>query len=251
MSETSILPGAEPPAAGGGGQVPPPADWDDEGGSGDDRRRLLIIGGIAVVLLVAVGGFLLLHKGGSSGPETFRPPGAVVPPTTSTTTPAPGTSPTAQPSGTPAPGKSAGSTKLPKKTRTVFARDPFKPLFVAPVSGGTDLGSANVGGGSGGFTFPSGGASGGAAPVQVPASDGPPLWIELIKTNGASDALFEVGYAHGKNFKFDVSAPAASSVQGTVFDNEFALLGIQGGDVTVQVGDATPFDLRAGVSHPV
>ncbi|HEX3900797.1 MAG TPA: hypothetical protein VHW74_16715 [Mycobacteriales bacterium] len=241
MSDTSILPGSQQPPA--GNEVPYP-DFDEPG---DDRRRLFVIGGILALVLILIVGFLLLHGGGSSGSETFRPPAAVIPSSTPAATPAPGTSP-----GAASGGKTVPGTKLPKKTHVVIARDPFKALIVAPTTG-TNIGTATVGGSSapGGFSFPSGGASGGGTPAQVPASDGPPIWIELVKVNGASDAVFAVGYAHGKKFEFDVTAPAAASVQGTVFDEEFALLGIQDGGVTVQVGDATPFDLRPGVSHPV
>jgi hypothetical protein len=247
MSDPSILPGSQLPQA-GGNEMPYP-DFDEPGG--DDRRRLFVIGGLAAFVLIVIVGFLLLHGGGGSGSNSDL--GAVVrgTPPAALTSPSPSSSPT-RPSKGAGSGKSAVGTKLPKKTHVVLARDPFKPLIVAPTTG-SSLGSASVGGGTGagGFSFPSGGASGGAAPAQVPASDGPPIWIELVRVNGGSDAVFAVGYAHGKKFQFDVTAPAASAVQGTVFDEEFALLGIQNGGVTVQVGDATPFDLRPGVSHPV
>ena len=49
--------------------------------------------------------------------------------------------------------------------------------------------------------------------------------------------------------RFTVTAPGPGSTTGTIFDNEFALLSIQGNEVTIQVGDDTPFDLRKGVSH--
>jgi hypothetical protein len=242
MSDPSILPGAQLPHS-GGNEMPYP-DFDEP--AGDDRRRLFIIGGIAAVVLILIVGFLVLHGGGGGSGSDLGAVARGTPPA-ALTSPSPSASPTSSSSGG---GKGVAGTKLPKKTHVVLARDPFKALIVVPTTG-SDIGSASVGGGSGGFSFPSGGASGGAAPTEVPASDGPPIWIELVKVNGASDAVFAVGYAHGKKFQFDVTAPAASSVQGTVFDEEFALLGIQDGGVTVQVGDATPFDLRPGVSHPV
>jgi hypothetical protein len=238
MTDPSILPGAGLPPA---GEVSYP-DFDEPG---DDRRRLYVIGGIVALVLILIVGFLVLHGGGGGSSDDLgavtrgTPPAALTSP-----------SPTASPTTSPGTGKGATGTKLPKKTHTVLARDPFKALIVVPTTGSTGLGSASVGGGSGGFSFPSGGATGGAAPVQVPASDGPPIWIELVRT-GSTDAVFAVGYAHGKKFQFDVTAPDPTSVQGTVFDEEFSLLGIQNGGVTVQVGDATPFDLRPGVSHPV
>ncbi|HVW79673.1 MAG TPA: hypothetical protein VHB69_01875 [Mycobacteriales bacterium] len=243
MSDPSILPGSELPPESGGAPFP---DFDDEGG--DDRRRLYLIGGGVAVVLVLIVGFLLLHGGGSSSNDLGAVPQGT--PNASLVSPSPNSS-----TGAGGSGKNAAGTKLPKKTHVLLARDPFKPLFVVPTapaggSGSATVGTANVGPGSGSFTFPSGGASGGGAPTQVPASYGPPIWIELIHA-GSKDAVFDVGYAHGKKFRFDVTAPAPSAVQGTVFDEEFALLGIQDGSVTVQVGDATPFDLRPGVSHPV
>jgi hypothetical protein len=253
MSDTSILPGSELPPGGGGGdgQVPYPSDFDE--GGGGDRRRLLIIGGVAGLVLVLVAAYLLLHGGGGSG---GTPTGAVArgTPNASLTSP----SPTPQPSGSAKSGTNPAGTKLPKKTKTVLATDPFKPIFVVPsTGGGAPVGSVSVPGGAGaagasggGFTFPTSPSDGGA-PTAAPTIDGPPLWIELIRVNGESDAVFDVGYAHDKKFQFDVTAPAAASVQGTVFDEEFALLGIQNGEATVQVGDATPFDLRTGISHPV
>ena len=78
---------------------------------------------------------------------------------------------------------------------------------------------------------------------------GDPIWVELVATHGVKSAVFNVGYQNHKFRRFTVAAPAAGSTQGTVFDNEFSLLSIQGNEVTLQVGDDTPFDLRKGVSH--
>jgi hypothetical protein len=36
-----------------------------------------------------------------------------------------------------------------------------------------------------------------------------------------------------------------------VFDKVFALIGIQRGVATIQIGDATPFDLTTGIAHSV
>ncbi|HWA66089.1 MAG TPA: hypothetical protein VG899_06950 [Mycobacteriales bacterium] len=242
MSDPSILPGTQlPPAPAGDAPYP---DFDEP--AGDDRRRLFIIGGAAALVLVLVVGFLLLHGGGGSSDNDLGPVPHGTPPTT-LASPSPSSTSTSAAGG----GSATAGTKLPKKTHVVLARDPFKALIVAPTQAASSLGSADVSGGSGGFSFPSGGASGGGVPTSVPSSYGPPIWIELVKVNGSSDAVFAVGYAHGKKFQFDVTAPSPTSVQGTVFDEEFSLLGIQSGGVTVQVGDATPFDLRPGVSHPV
>jgi hypothetical protein len=86
-------------------------------------------------------------------------------------------------------------------------------------------------------------------PVKTPA--GQPLWIRLVSTNGDKSATFDVGYPHHKFHRFKVLAPPPSATRGTVFDKVFALLGIQSGTVTMQIGDATPFDLSTGVAHSV
>jgi hypothetical protein len=165
-------------------------------------------------------------------------------------------SPSPQPSSSATGGKGATGTKLPKKTTTLFARDPFKALIVAqtlqaaPPVGTVTVGSGNGDGSGSGFTFPTSPSDGGTA-TSVPSIDGQPLSIELIRANGARDAVFDVGYAHNQVLRFDVLAPSPLSEQGTVFDGEFALLGIQDGEVTLQVGDDTPFDLRPGIVHRV
>jgi len=82
-------------------------------------------------------------------------------------------------------------------------------------------------------------------------TSGDPQWIQLESTKGTTKATFKVGYAGGKYRVYVVQAPKATSTTGTVFDTEFALIGVQHGSATIQIGDATPFDLPTGVAHKV
>jgi hypothetical protein len=245
MTETSILPGAEP-ATGEGADMTPPGIGAEET-DGRDRRRLLIIGAIVGAIVLAAAAYLLLHKG-SSSPAPLVAPAAAGPASVTT------------PSKAPKPGKNSGNPKtLPKKANRPDVRDPFNPLVVAPVTtGGAPASTTTVKAPSAG----SGTAPTSTTPVTTPTSpssttpgtgkstSGGPLWIELMRVHGRS-ALFDVGYAHHSFRKFVVQAPTPSSSQGTVFDKVFALIGVQDGEATLQIGDATPFDLAKGISHTV
>jgi hypothetical protein len=154
-----------------------------------------------------------------------------------------------------------GSQTLPKRAQRGLVRDPFKPLVTAPVASSQQGSTTTVSPppaapttslGSGTTTQPT------TAPVVIPSQPsqvttpaGQPIWIRLVSTDGDRSATFDVGYPHHKFHRFKVLAPSARSTQGTVFDKIFALLGIQNGEVTLQIGDATPFDLSKGVSHSV
>jgi hypothetical protein len=247
MTDTSILPGAALPTADVGQPLPP--DLADEA-AGDDRRRLLIIAGAVLALILVVAAYFMLRGGGSS---SSSPAAGAVPRGTPQAATSPGTaSGGAGSSGSGAPAKSghgAAGTVLPPKSHTQLARDPFKALVAAPQAGGSVVGSTTV--------APAQGTSPGTAPTSPSqggapsASLGAPQAIRLIRVHGTKDAVFDVTYSHHKVFRYDVIAPSASSSRGTVFGNDFALLGIQGRDATVQVGDATPFDLAVGSSHTV
>lgn len=268
MSETSILPGAEPTTDSGIGMVAPGTDVEESGGH--DRRRLMIIGGIAAVIVIAAAAFMLLHKGGSSSPSGAVPPGVPA-----TTTQSSGGSD--QGAGTSATGKAAsgkqdttkqgGAVTLPKKAKQPQARDPFQPLVSAPesTSGGatstttvtapTTDGSTGTGSTTG--TSPTDGSTDGTTSgtgtttgTGTTSSATAPLWIQLMNVHGRM-ATFDVGYAHHKFRRFHVQAPLAGSHQATVFDTVFALVGISGGQVTLQIGDDTPFQLATGIAHTV
>jgi hypothetical protein len=266
MTESSILPGGVPGGGGGGVGVPTPYGFDDEPGGGD-RRRLMILGGIAGVVVLLLAAYLLLHGSGggssndsSTGLVPRGTPNAAVSPSPSSTSGGNGTKPQQSP-----------GTKLPPKSHTRLARDPFKALFsTAPPSAGggaatgTDTGETGTGGApvtvttvgpepvtSTGTVIPGGPSEGGtpSSGTGGVTTQGDPIWVELISTNGVKDAVFDVGYQAHKFRRFTVSAPAAGSTAGTIFDDEFSLLSIQGRQVTLQVGDDTPFDLHEGVEH--
>ena len=239
MSETSILPDAAAGAPPVGG---PGLGFDDE--PTDDRRRLMIIGGAVGAVLLIVVAYLLLHGGGGPSASTS----GVVP----HGTPQAVTTPTAASSGgSGSHGGTKAGTTLPRKSHTRLARDPFKPLVVDNGVAGATAGAGDTTGAT--VTVePSQTAAPGTAPT-TPAEGGAPSGslgsphsIGLVSVKGGTSAVFEVTYAHGKTFRFDVAAPGPGSSKGTVFAQEFSLLGIQGGVATVQVGDATPFDLKRG-----
>ncbi|HVT65160.1 MAG TPA: hypothetical protein VHD81_08395 [Mycobacteriales bacterium] len=238
MTDTSIL----PTAADAGPALPgaPAPLLDDE--PGDDRRRLMVIAGVIVGVLILVVAYFLLKGGGSSDDATGvvprGTPNAAAPP-----------APPVQ-GGSAKAGSNSGSgnkvgTKLPKTSDRRLARDPFKPLLVDnTAAGGTD-------------TSGSGTADGGAVPPAANVTPpGTPVSVRFVKvtsdSGGSAVAEFAVTYSRPHSVAiFDVAAPTAGSTEGTTFANVFALLGIQGGVVTLQVGDDTPFDLKKGASHIV
>ncbi|MDQ1696839.1 MAG: hypothetical protein QOJ03_2192, partial [Frankiaceae bacterium] len=76
-------------------------------------------------------------------------------------------------------------------------------------------------------------------------------WVELVSVKGTSSATFVVGYSNGKKSRTvqysHVAAPTSSL--GTTFGGVFALLSVQDGTATVQLGDGTPFDLAPGFGN--
>lgn len=248
MTETSILP------TGAGTGVPAgPPDVADE--PTDDRRRLVIIGGAVAAVLVIVVGYMLLSGGGGSSAGTS----GAVPRGTPRTVTSPASAPAGNGGSTGGGGQGASSagnnsagkagTALPKTSHRQLAKDPFKPLAVA-TTGGNKTGSTTTVSGTATTTpgtVPTSPSDGGAPDASV----GSPQAIRLVDLLGDSEAVFDVTYAHHQVFRFVVAAPPPSSPNGTVFAQDFALLGIQGRDATVQIGDDTPFDLKKGSSHPV
>jgi hypothetical protein len=247
MTETSILPGAEPSSDAGIDMVPPsPAAEEPDGDN--NRRRLLILGAIAGVIVLAAAAYLLLHK--SSSTPTAAPVAATVvvqPPGHHKST------------GKGSNAKGSGKQQLPKEAKNAPV-DPFKPLVtpVVQTNGGpasTTTVSASP------STAPTTATSPVATPTPTPTSTsttptgtgkglGTPLWIQLTKTSGQS-ATFKVGYAKHKFRRFIVDAPSKGSNAGTVFGKVFALLGVKNQEATLQIGDGAPFELGPGISHVV
>lgn len=256
MTDTSIFPSADTAVDPGGPGLPPEEDFDSEGNG--NRRNLMIIGGVVAVIVIVAAAFLLLHKsGGGSSPSTGAVPRGTPPASTAPSTSTSSNSTHAKGS------KGSGVTTLPKKSHTKLVRDPFKPLVSAPVnaSSSNQVSNTTV---SPAPTTTSVSVSP-TAPVIIPTQPsqggapttgtggkttvGAPVGIQLVRTSGDKWAVFDVFYVNHKFRRFKVLAPKPTSARGTVFDKEFALLGIQDGSVTIQEGDGTPFDLQKGVSH--
>jgi hypothetical protein len=262
MTETSTINGPATSSDSGIDMVSPAAGVDDV--DGGNRRRLVILGAVVGVVVLAAAAFLLLHKGSSSTPDqTFVPRSShpvAAPSSASHSGATKGSSKSGNGSG-----HQSQPTKLPKKAKRPSVRDPFKALVLPPVTtSGTASSTTTVTAPSAQPTAPVGvqPSQPVVQPVPQPTSSstttpghggkttGAPLWIQLMKTH-LDKATFKVGYAHHKFRKFVVQAPKPSSQQGTVFDKVFALIGIQNGAATIQIGDDTPFDLTTGVSHVV
>jgi hypothetical protein len=248
MTETSILPGAVP-ASDEGIDMAPPSQGGDET-DGGSRRRLLILGAIAGIIVLAAAAYLLLHKSSSTTPTAASPVPTVV-----------------QSGAPPRVGGHAGHkagkagskpVPLPKVAKHSTVRDPFQALVNPPVqTTGAPASTTTVSAPP--TTAPTSGTTPvvvaptptpttGTTPPPAPPASGSPLSIQLLRTHGQF-ATFKVVYSHHKFRLFNVQAPKPNSSTGTIFGKEFALIGIQDGDATVQIGDGTPFDLTKGVSH--
>ncbi|HEX3824350.1 MAG TPA: hypothetical protein VHV79_07790 [Mycobacteriales bacterium] len=225
--------------------TPPPASGGDES-AGGSRRRLLILGAVAGIIVLAAAAYLLLHKGSSS-------PTASPVPTVVQTAPAAGGGSKAKTTG-------HKPTSLPKVAKHTSPRDPFQALVNPPVqTSGAPASSTTVSAAPSVSTAPSTGSSPVVvtspstpvtAPPAPPPASGTPLSIQLTRTHGQF-ATFKVVYSHHKFRMFNVQAPKPTSNTGTIFGKVFALIGVQDGEATVQIGDGTPFDLTKGVSHVV
>jgi hypothetical protein len=222
---------AEPPAP----VLPMDAE---ESGDAASRKKLLVVAAALAVLVVAVAGYFLT-KGGSASNDSFTPPKHGVP---------------AAPAAAHHHANAAKPLKLPKAYKGHVGRDPFKPLYTAPVAApskapttGTTTGTST--GTSTGTGNPTGTTTG-TTPTVRPFR---PVWVELIRTNGTRSATFVVGYGNGKSFITktfqNVVVPKAGSTSGTTFANRFALLSIQNGEATVQFGDGTPVDIAPGTAN--
>lgn len=248
MTETPILPGGATATDAGVGMLPNDTDVDSSDSAGDGRRRLVILGAIAGVIVLAAAAYLLMHKGSSSTPTAGAVPKGVV-----------HAAPPAKTHKTVVVHKSVHKgthkgTAVPKVAKAPVARDPFAALVTAPVAtNGSPESSTTVTAPTTAPTQPA------TTPTQpAPTNNGggsssgksaaTPLWIQLTRA-GTGTATFKVGYAHHKFRVFTVQAPKASSDQGTVFAKVFALISVQDGQATVQIGDAAPFILTTGVSH--
>jgi hypothetical protein len=236
MTETPILSGGAPTTDDGVGMLPTESDGD--GVDGGNRRRLLIIGAVAGIIILAAAAYLLLHKGSSSPSSS----GGLVPRGVVHSAPAKPHAVTKTP-------KKGGTTKLPKVAKHPAGKDPFVALIApAVVTSGSPASSTTVTTPTTAPTTPVTTPTTGTTTTGTGKTAGGPLWIELTSATSKT-AQFKVGFAHHKFRDFTVQAPKATSDQGTVFAKEFALISVQDGAATIQIGDGAPFILTVGISH--
>jgi hypothetical protein len=223
---------ATPPA-------PPMAPEYDEAADNGNRNKLLAVGAAAGVLVLLIVAFFLMKGGGSTDPEF-------------------GVAPPPPPSSVDGGGKAAVADKpvtLPKTYKNAVGRDPFKALYVAPEQvapaepTNTQPDTTTPPAVSVPPTIPTDGSS--TDTTAPPSASYAPVWVALESVQGTKSATFLVGYSNGKKAKqvrfTNVVAPTRTLQ--TQFASVFALLSIQDGTVTVQFGDATPFDLAPGFGN--
>src|SRR3954451_14121272 len=174
---------AEPPAP------LAPTDVDEVGDAGN-RRKLIAVGAALAVLVVAFAGYFLTKGGGSAANDGFVVPHHTVPVAAKKA---------------PHHAKATKPVKLPKAFKGHVGRDPFKPLYVAPVAAPTTdkaAGSTDTGTPTGPRTRPTPGPSTPTAPGTDPTPGATPtvrhyhaVWLQLVKINGPKSATFVVGYS--------------------------------------------------------
>lgn len=217
---------AEPPS--------PVLPMADEADAPDNRRKLMIVGGAGGALVLVIVAFFLLKGGSSSSDESFVVPHHK----------------------RPVPAASAAATKpvkLPKHVKAPVGRDPFKALYVAPVSGGAaGAGSTAAGGSTSTSTSAGGSTSTTTTPTTTTGgtttttkSSTPtykPVWIQFKGVSGTT-ATFVIGYSNGKTLKALRFAVKASTTHAVTFAGSFALESLRNGVATLKYGDGSPFQL--------
>jgi hypothetical protein len=238
MTEHTLAGGttvAEPPVP----MAPVGAEVEDDG----SRRKLALVGAVVAVLVLLIAAFFLMKGHGGSGSDQSLGPVT------------PGVAPVHHAKTT----TGQHPIKLPKTFKGAVGRDPFTPLYTLPKSTASSPAKAPKSSSSDSSTPsttpvvvpPTTGNGGGKHPGTTPAASFAPVWVELVSLKGTKSATFTVQYSNGKQTKTttftNVAAP--SRTLRTTFGNVFALLSIQDHTVTVQFGDATPFDLAPGFGN--
>jgi len=130
-------------------------------------------------------------------------------------------------------------------------KDPFKPLYVAPVALQPVLargplprpdGSPSTGGSTsstGGSTGSTSGSSGGTTTTPRSTGDLAAASAALQQERGLRDRLQQPSQPEGS----PVHGEGAEGNSGTVFAKSFSLLSVSGKQAIVQFGDGTPFVL--------
>jgi len=210
MTETAFPFGAPAPDA--------PAPEVDEAGANDRRRLLLLVGGAAALVLLALVYFVFL-KGGSStdtssAPIVHHPVVTHQAPTGKTTTAA----------------KQHSLAKVPKTFKDVIGRDPFKPLYVAPV-----VAPAGAPG-----STPTG------TDTNAPATDFGTSSGTTTTAVGTRVSLLRIYTKNGRTFATTkINSTVYNPKVGSVFASSFKLVSVDGKSATYLDGDVQ-FTLREG-----
>ena len=200
MTQTSTL---EPVA-------PAPA-FEDES-TGGSRSRMLLLGGLLAAVVLGGGGYLLLSGSGDSGDVS----GAPLPlPRHQASQPAAPTTVV------------KGGATLPKKSTAQLGRDPFKPLYVAPVEAPAGSG-ASTSGSSTGTTDTSAQASYALSLTKV-SSDGKSFTFSVAGTSKTVLVAQRFGQ-YGELVTLAVSKSSTGKIVGAV----------------IQVGDDNPLTVKVG-----
>lgn len=225
MTETNLVPGGAHALAG-----------DADGAEAGRTRKLVMFGVLALLVIAAAAYFLLLKGSAPPAPAAGPAPVATVPHAAASPAPSPQT--------------------IPASYSQAVGRDPFAPLYVAPVAAPSPSASpsslpsstviapssTSVGSGPAASTSSTSGST--ASSTSTPTAT--PAWLELDSQVGDRYATFVVGYTNGSVTNFpNVAAPPANSA--TTFGGQFALLGLAPGTASVQEGDGQPFTIQQGM----
>jgi hypothetical protein len=201
-----------------------PAPVDPEDSSSADRRKLLmVVAGAAVLVLLAAVYFLFLKGGGSSVESGLVPSAhhatlvhhAAKPTTTHKTS-------TAKP-----------GTTVPKTFKDVVGRDPFVPLYVAPVAATSPTGTGTV-------------ATVGGSTTGAPATDLGSSSSATTSSLGTRVSLLRVYSKNGVLFATTkVNSVVYNPKVGATFASSFQLVKVSGKSATYLDGDVQ-FTLQEG-----
>jgi hypothetical protein len=193
----------------------------------DDRRKKLIAAGGVGLLALAGVGYLALGRGGSSEPA----PLAVAPHVVRAVVPAKAAAKPVKPVVKPK------TSVLPPATSVALGRDPFKPLYIAPVAAAAGTGPATAPANPGTTPTTTGVPSGGTTATPAPMAKYP---LVLRSSDASNPSLrtwtFTVNGVLKKvvtNQKFGRSGELV--VLGTVTNTKGTVIG-----ALLQVGDASP-----------
>ncbi len=227
-------------------------DAADEAGSGN-RRVLFVAGGAAAAVALAAGGYFLVGGGGGSSAAPAPIRRGIVKQDTTTSAKGTGVQAVAL----------KPATSLPPVSAARLGRDPFKALYILPVTAPVaapaattpivtiPVGTTPVG------TTPVGTTPVGTTPTTAPATQAPATTPTTPPKPVASTYALKLTRVYGTGVDTTASFAVGSKTQlakvGSVFGRtqELKLLSLQQNDkgvwvAVVQVGDSDPFDVAIG-----